>query len=67
MYSNQKEAAPSDYQWFTPPNFDYQVGLLEMSTFIYREKLLLLGGRRDECVFRSKCYGTKQLSMAQCS
>ena len=54
MYSDQKEVVPSDYQWFSPPTFDYQVGLLEMSTFIYREKLLLLGGRRDECVFRSK-------------
>ena len=38
MYLDQKQLGPSDYQWLSAPNSDYQVGFLGMGTLEYEEK-----------------------------
>ena len=37
VYSDQNDIGPSNYQWLSAPNSDYQVGLLGMRTLIYKE------------------------------
>ena len=52
VYSDQRGKLPSVYHGFIPPNADYQVGLLSMSTLMYGENLMLLEGIREEYIFR---------------
>ena len=37
VYSDQNDIGPSNYQWLSAPNSDYQVGLLGMRTPICKE------------------------------